>query len=273
LACSAFASNTALGDPASDALESFRDVAKKLKKIDPKSAEANVAASFVLSAEGRGLEAWAIAEQAIKLPAYSPEGRGIAHWLYGCYLLKSGETDPALREFRVAERELTDAPTPLTEGSLGLAYFLKGDYEQALTHLKESTQREPRHAPGHFWTGRVLEEQGAFLKAIDEFQAADLVQEGDLASVEAFYDDLRNAVQQGPINGYWRKRLEIEWNQSRTNAYEVARVYLHLGDKARAYEWLSRFSVGDSYGLLIDPCWDQQNEHYLAFARKLGLKP
>jgi len=220
-----------------------------------------------------GLEARAKAQKATRARAYSREGRGMAHWLYGVYLLKSWDADRALREFRAAERELSGAPSPLTQSAMGLAYFLKRDYEHALAHLQESTRLEPRHSPGHFWTGRVYEEQGNFPKAIDEFEKVDLVRENNPIEVQKFYDALRKAVGLDPTNGYWHWRLEVEWKQPRTNAYEVARLYLHLGDKDRAYDWLGRFAVGDSYGLLIDPCWDQHDERYRAFARRFGLIP
>jgi tetratricopeptide (TPR) repeat protein len=201
--------------------------------------------------------------------AASREGVGIVHWLYGCYLLESGEPTAALYHFEIAKQELP--ASPVIESSLGIPYFLKRDFTNALAHFEESTRLEPRHSYGYAWVGRVFEERGEFEKAIEAHEKCDLMQSQNQEATKRFYQQLREEVKKDPQKGYWRKHLAVALSQSRTNTYEVACLYLHMGEKRQAYALLQ--SVRVDRGLWVDPCWDQKNEEYLKFARRFGLKP
>lgn len=268
-----FAQNSALVSVSPDAAHNLRAVKDQLMSIAPEYAEAYIADALLTSADGDARKARDELRKALHMRAASRETAGMGHSLYGFFLLESGDADGALREFQLSADNLS-VRYPSTQASLGLPYFLKGDFTNALWHFRASTRMEPRYSLGYSWAGRVFEEQGNFIKAIDEFEKCDLAQGHDQTRTKLFYDDLRRAVDQDPVHGYWWKRLRIEFAQPKTNAYQVATLYLHLGDKPKAYEWLARVTPDNAYGKLwVDPCWNQKDTEYLAFATRFGLKP
>jgi serine/threonine protein kinase len=256
------------GLPSAQAASNLHVAARKLMEIDPNRAEAWIAASFIKCDEGDGDGAKADDRQAASRWAGSKEARGFAHTICGNNLMVSGEYDAALREYQRAEQAFKN--DPVIEVDLGAPYFAKGNFGEAMKHFSMSTNIEPRFSIGHYFVCRVHEELGRFPEAIAEAEQYDELSGHHECAV--FYADLRKAVQDDPIHGYWQKRLEQAWAAPSTNEYYVARLYFHLGDTNKAYEWLERAAQHSAFGeLAYDPFWNHQDERFRVIAKKAGL--
>ena len=112
-----------------------------------------------------------------------------------------------------------------------------------------------------------------FAKAILAFEKCDLLGDDDPAKSKRFYDDLRSALREGGAEGYWRKRLELELEKTSPDLYYVATLYARLGEKDNAYENLAKAFQKNHFagGLMVDVCWDRNDERFKALARRVGL--
>jgi hypothetical protein len=84
---------------------------------------------------------------------------------------------------------------------------------------------------------------------------------------------LREAVRLGGTEGYWRKRLDIALENSQPDLYYIATLYARLGEKQKAYDYLREACEKRAFdqGLMVDLCWDHNDEQFRVIARGLRL--
>jgi tetratricopeptide (TPR) repeat protein len=249
----------------------LRAVAKKLMEMDPNLAESRAASSMIKWVDWQFPEARAEAQLATQKRAASKWGETSAHIYYGWFLLESGKPDAALEQYRLAEEK--SPSNSIINHHLGHPYFVKRDFDRALTHYRMSLQLENRQNTAHYFIGRVYQEQTNFLAAIQEFEEHDrLAGNYDNERIK-FYDALREAVRLGGAEGYWQKRLKIALGKSRPDLYYVATLYARLGERDKAYAWLKKACEKKSFdqGLMFDFCWDHSDPEFIAIARGIHL--
>ncbi len=172
-----------------------------------------------------------------------------------------------MEQYKLAEK--FSPSDPIIEGHIGHAYFVKGDFKQALNYFQKSWDLQPPSYV-HYWKGKIYEEQGNFMEAIDEFEKND----GDDAGKKSFYDGLRSAVKERGAEGYWRKRPVEDLKESPQPVYRIATLHARLGEKFEAYECLERaWEQHDSSldTLMYDTCWDHKDKLFKILSRKIGL--
>jgi serine/threonine protein kinase len=242
----------------------LRAVAKKLMELNSNLAESRTASSTIP-------QALADARLATQKRAASREGESAAHNYYGYFLLQTGKPDEALEQYQQAEEK--SPAGAMIHHHLGHPYFVKRDFERALKHYQESLRLAPAQGSAHHFIGRVYEEQTNFLAAIQEFRERERL-DGEYDNERAiFYDTLREAVQKGGAEGYWRKRLDIALGKSQPDLYYVATLYARLGEKDKAYVWLKKACEKRAFdqGLMFDLCWDHSDPEFVAIAKGIRL--
>ncbi len=249
----------------------MRAVAKKLMEMDSNLAEARAASSMIMWLDWQFPEARAEARLAAQKPAASKEGEGTAHTYYGWFLSESGKPDDALEQYRLAFKKSPYGS--IIQHHLGHSYFVKRDFEQALMHYRESLKLADRQGTAHYWIGRVYLEQTNFMAAIQEFEEADNASGRYTAEKKVFYDELREAVRQDSVKGYWSKRLELALQETQPNLYEIATLYARLGNKPEAYTYLREACEKKAFeqGLMFDLCWDHNDQEFIAIAKGIHL--
>jgi serine/threonine protein kinase len=250
----------------------FRQITDKLNAVAPNSAEAVQCIAFDEWHRGQFHKGLAGMKRATGERAACKEGLVWAYGGYGFFLQQTGDAEGALAQYRLAERSIAGIdPTILDH--FGHCYYMRSNLVEALNYYQASIDFIPTHLNGRYWKARTLEEMGRFEEAIREYEEAQKLAEEDPAKTNRFYGELRNALQQGGPEGYWRKRLDEEKKKTSPDLYNVAMFYARLKEWDRAYDYLERAFSQNPYAgeLMVDLCWDRSDSRFKAFARKIGL--
>ncbi|MBI4661009.1 MAG: serine/threonine protein kinase [Verrucomicrobia bacterium] len=273
---------TALPRPPADAVSNIQQAANKLMETVPQRAEGLIAASLLKFLEGRLKDALADAQTAARMPSCCKQTRAVVHALNGFYLLNCGRPEPALRHFKISEREV---PTcAILQVYLGHPRFVRHQFDFALTQYQHAVELEPRQCLGYAWKAKVFEERGEILEAIEMSEQADLRALEDEARLNAAatplatdaitttHNGLRESFRRHGAAGYWRRRLENALGAPTADAHYVATVYARLGQVSDAYQWLTKaLEQGALSGLCFDLCWDRRDRRFQKVARQVGL--
>ncbi len=126
--------------PARQAFEESRRFAEKAVRLAPSSPETNQALAMVLNMTGEAEQAITVARRAIDLnPNYAEAYAVLGHSLIFC-----GDLDGGLAACHRAERSSPrDSRGSWLYDAMGHAYFMLGDYEQAIEVSKKGLHQDP----------------------------------------------------------------------------------------------------------------------------------
>jgi len=203
-------------------------------EIDDSLAEAHTSLGAALYSNDLNLrESKREFERAIELdPNYA-----FAHYSFGyTVLLALGEFDRAIAELRRAVE--LDPFSVIINANLGYGYIVARRYPEAIAQLQKTLELDPNFGQTYRCLGEALELSGQLDQAIVEYEKGCSVSNDDrivmiLAHAYALKGDREKALQR--LN----QAKELE-EQSGVWAYGVALVYLGLGDKNEALNWLER---------------------------------
>ena len=199
---------------------------------------------------------WSAAEaefrRAIALdPSYST-----AHQWFANLLTVAGRFTEAEAEMRLAQE--ADPLSLIAHAALGWSYFYAGRHEDALEQCRRTLAMNPRFELAHLWGGWALDAMGRRDEAREWIgRAVELSRGSTLTTLSAAHID---AAERGERRQ--RAREIVTAIAARAAAgeyvpsYEVAKVYLAMGDRARALDWLERAEVERSHSrafLRVDP--------------------
>ena len=171
--------------------------------------------------------------QALKLnPGYA-HGH---HW-YAHLLFSSGRRDEALAE---ANRALElDPVSPIINLHLGWHYLYAKQYDRALDQLAKTLELDPNYALAHWYRGLAYEQKKMYAEALSEMSRAkdllpgNLAVQSDIGHVYAVSGD--RAAAEKVVTELNREAAERYVNQ-----YELALIYVALGQKDQAFQALDR---------------------------------
>ena len=138
--------------------------------------------------------------------------------------------------------------------------------------------------PNFFWAYALLaeihEEKDELPEAIEMSRKATLAYGMQHEKAAQQSDDLRRAFSTGGARGYWQKKLEFANVSSNFGAdpYDIAVIYLHLGQKDSALEFLEKAEAkrgaDQAFRINFDRRFDsvRSDPRFQALLRKLGLK-
>ncbi|HEV3468036.1 MAG TPA: tetratricopeptide repeat protein [Pyrinomonadaceae bacterium] len=177
---------------------------------------------------------WEKAEREYKLVLHLAPDSAAGHLGYAAYLASMGRFDEAL-----AEAKRADELTPSTAADIVLAriYYSMRRYEEAARYCKESLKKG-ENVLGHFFLGFVYGAQQKFDEAIAEFKTAAGFSNngGAWAGLAYGYAVAGNKGEALKI----LDELKATRKRGRVVPYRLAAVYLALGDKDQALEWLRK---------------------------------
>ena len=126
--------------PVRDAYDESRRFAEKAVRLAPSSPEANHALAFVLNMTGEAEQAITVARRAIDLNPNFAE----AHAVLGHALIFCGDLEGGLAACHLAERSSPrDSRGSWLYDAMGHAYFMLGDFEQAIDVSKKGLHQDP----------------------------------------------------------------------------------------------------------------------------------
>jgi TolB-like protein len=230
-----------------------RAAAQKAVELDDTLAEAHTSLAYAFFFDFERAQSVKEFDRAISLnPNYAT-----AHQWYGRGpLAMVGEFDKAITEEKRA-LEL-DPVSPIINAELGTVYTLARRYDEAITQLRNTVETYPEFYWGHRFLGWAFELNAANGEAIAEYHKAfelndDPVVLAMLAHAEA------SIGKQGEAR-HILAQLTEEAKARYVSAYAFAVIYLALGEKDQALDWLekaAREHAGPNINLIkVDPYLD-----------------
>ena len=190
---------------------------------------------------------------------------------YANFLARLGRTDEAMT---FANRAVQlDPLSPFVNGNLGSIFYFTHQYDRLTEHANKMLELDPASSSAHAWRGWANMQKGSYEAAIPDLQKAVDPQSGDgLSQLGYAYAmagrkiEALKVIEQ--IQALGRKRYSAP--------IRVARIYIGLGDKDKAFEWLEKaYADRSDYltQLKTDPIVDslRSDQRFADLVRRVGL--
>lgn len=247
-----------------------RDAAKKALALD----ETNVEAHVALAIEEQWYEwDWAASEREFKRAIELKPDSGDAHGYYSWFLPPMRRNDEAVEE---AERALRIDPISTgLNGNLGSVFVFTHQWDKAIEQLRAAIDLDHGYWFDYCFLGRAYEQKGRLPEAIATFQRG-LTLEGNTE----LWSGLGHAYAASGNKAEAQKvldHLKELSTHSYVAPYNVAVIYVGLGEKDEAFTWLNRAYEERSYilaeYLTTDARLDtlHSDRRFAELVRRIGL--
>lgn len=221
--------------PVEEAVRLRDEAAKKALELDKDLSEAHLAIVQLKIRERDYRGARQEFQHAIRL---NPNNAN-AHAKYAYFLFQATQIQHALIEARAA-RDL-DPVSPSTNSVLCFMLIFNRQYDEALKYGLKSVELEPDAAPFVRETlGFAFMQKGMYNEAIAQFSLMkdSLPLDSSLAIAHAYAASGRREEAEKLLSQVLQSK-----EQKTFNKYRLAKVYLALGDNAKALEWLEQLEI------------------------------
>lgn len=220
--------------PPKEAFPEAKKAALKALEIDPDVGDAYTTLGFVsFYYEWDG----AAADQEFSKALSRNPSDAIAHSWRAENLAAMGRFPDAVREAGMAMQ--ADPLSPAIRTNAGYVFYLAGANEEALKAYRNAIEIDPYFARAHYRLAYSYLRSGASALAMDEFhQAVHL--SGENPYYEAGAGQAYAELGKMPEARQILHHLIAASNRQYVPPYAIAQVYAGLGDRSKAFEWLSR---------------------------------
>jgi TolB-like protein/Tfp pilus assembly protein PilF len=246
--------------------------AAKALQIDDKLAEAHASLAFnKMQYEWDWASAKRGLERAIELdPNYAT-----AHEWYSIYLESTGHTEEAVVSARRAQQ--LDPLSLIITAQLGQALVFAWRHDDVILEVRKALEMEPNFARGHFFLGMAYEQKRMYREAVAEFQKAFDLSGGSTYALGALGHAYAMAGNRDEALHALADLAEISTRRY-VAPFHAALIYTALGEKDRAFEWLSKALDDHSSRLKllkVDPRFASLHDdsRFGTLLQRMGLNP
>src|SRR5205814_565902 len=217
---------------------------------------------------------WTTAEREFKPAIELNRNYEITYELYSYLLLSMGRADEGIK---MTQRGLEVAPlSTLIADDVAYAYYLARRYDEAIRTCQKSLELDPNHFGGPLNLGVVYEAKGMHDEAIKQFEKSIAIggrTSGVLAVLaHAYATSGRQAEAQKML-----AELNEMSKQAYVSSYDLAILYVGLGDKDRALERLNKAyeeRAGFIIYLNVEPVFDplRSDPRFAELVRKMKFQ-
>jgi TolB-like protein/DNA-binding winged helix-turn-helix (wHTH) protein/Flp pilus assembly protein TadD len=212
-------------------------------------------------------------QRAIELnPSYAT-----AYQWHGSVLATMGRPEEAMANYRRA-LEL-DPLSPIINAALGQAFYYTRQYDQAIEQLQKTLELDPNLDVARGFLALAYLQKSMNEEAIAEFEKQVVTSHGHVWALA----DLGYAYATAG-RGLEAHRMLDQVNQLSRQKFVPAdamgHIYVGLGEKGKAFEWLEKGFERHSLGLggvdlKVDPVWDplRSDPRFAALLRRMNLQP
>ena len=253
------------------ALEQAKVAAEKALALNSSLAEAHASSAYVKLYSWDFRAAEGEFRRALEL---NPSYANAHHWYSHC-LVALGRMDESLTE---TNRALIFDPLDLSiQTHLGWHHYYAREYDQVIAPINKALESDASHRSRvgpHAILGAVYEQKGMYDEAIANFRDA----VGQSGGIPVYIAQLAHA-QAASGNKAEALRLLEELKRPRQKYVppeEIAAVYVALGQKETAFEWLEQAYQIRSASLInlkVDPRFDslRSDQRFSDLVRRVGL--
>jgi len=269
--CYAVLSSYSLMSPA-ESYPRARAAARKALEIDESLAQAHVGLASTLSNFDHD---WSAAESEFRRGLDLDPNYATGRFWYAIQLAALGRIDEALDQIQKA-REIDPFSGIIRANWVRHLVFARR-YDQAIAEGRKAALELPNFAPAHFFLGTAYEAKGMRGEAAAEYRRASELTAG---TPQAASQRGRAEALSGQRDEVLRTIEELKGLASTRYVAPsyIGTLFVLLGDKDRAFEWLDRACADRSYELLylnVDPLYDslKRDPRFPDLQRKAGLSP
>lgn len=247
--------------PSPAVVSKIREAAFKALELDPSLGDAH----FDLAVCSEYEFDWQTADQEFKRGLQLSPGSALGHLWYAKYLALTGRRNEVLEQRRIAAE--LDPISPYAVQAVGGYFSVVGRYDDAIEQFRNALTLEPNFGLTHQGLGIAYLLKGRFAEAIEELQTANKLMRGPRRLALLGY-----AYAVAGRTSDARRVLSALLSQSEREtmpALAIAQVYIGLGEKDQAFQWLQK--AIDQKDLDLTLLWDSPYEVLRSDPRYLQL--
>ena len=259
--------------PAKDAYARAKEAAQKAIEIDDTLAEAHVSLGYV---RYQFEWDWSGAERELRRGIELNPALASAHNLYSTALGRMGRIEEAVGEKRRAVE--LDPLSLIMNRNLGIILYLARQYDQAIEQERKTLELDPNYIGVHLTIGQAYFEKSMYKEGMAELEKELAISPGNPVPLSwlgyGYAIGGRKAEAQKVLD-----QLRERSKQKYVPAWTVADIYLGLGEKDKAFEWLEkayeeRFA-GLAASIKVEPIFDplRSDPRYADLLRRMNLQP
>src|SRR6266550_1152463 len=191
---------------------------------------------------------WAAAEKEFKRSIELKPDYATGHQWYAIhYLTATGRFEEAVQEMK---RALELEPASLVMNTfMGATLYYAGRYDEAIDQCRRTIQMDPNFAVAHWHLGLAYEQKQVLDAATEEFKKAISLSGGSPLMRAALGRAYAEAQEKHEANKMLDELNELA-KQQYVSAYEVATIYVALGNKEQAFQLLEQAYGEHSFHLV-----------------------
>ncbi|HYM11707.1 MAG TPA: protein kinase [Bryobacterales bacterium] len=256
--------------PAREVMPRAESAASKALEIDDSLAEAHASLGWAKLTHDW---AWPDAEREFKRSLELNPNYAVARHWYGEYLMLMGRTEEALAQVKQAQQ--LEPLSPVISLATGSTLYYAGRYDEAIEQCRKTIAMDPNFVEAHVFLARAYEQKREYGGAMAELQKALELSEGntnELAALGHAYAVAGKTAEAQKILADLQQRSE----QTYVQPMWIAGIYIGMGNKDQAFEWLNK-AYGDRSAWLIylkaDPIFNplRSDARFADLVRRVGL--
>jgi TolB-like protein/Tfp pilus assembly protein PilF len=228
-----------------EAMPKAKESAIKALALDSTLAEAHASLAHILMNYDWN---WSAAEKEFKHSMKLKPDYATAHEWYAIhYLTATSRLEEAVQEMKKA---LELEPASLVMNTfMGATLYYAGRYDEAIDHCRRTIEMDPNFAVGHWHLGLAYEQKQVLDAATEEFKKAISLSGGSPLMRAALGRAYAEAREKHEANKMLDELNELA-KQQYVSAYEVATMYVALGNNEQAFQSLEKAYAEHSFHLV-----------------------
>jgi eukaryotic-like serine/threonine-protein kinase len=210
------------------------EAALKALAIDSNLAEAHASLGLVKTRYDWN---WPEAEKEYRRALELDPNYSVAYYFYADYLEIVGRQDEALTVLKKAQE--IDPLSPIVNTDLGVPLFFERQYDQAINQFRKALELEPNFWHPHYWLGLAYYQKGMLVESLKELQTAASLS-GERPSALAMLGYVYASSGKRDKAREILIRLNELSKHRRVLPFNMAVVYLGLGEKDQVFKWLTK---------------------------------
>nr|AUN37162.1 serine/threonine protein kinase [uncultured bacterium] len=217
-----------------DAFPKAKEAAEKALAIDDSLAEAHTSLGFVKT---RYEWDWDGAEASFRRAIELNPNYALAHQWYSNYLASVGRYQDSIDE---AKRGQELNPLSLIgNAQIGWMYFFAKRYDEGAAACLKVIEMDPNFFSARRYYGLILEQKGQYDQAVEQLEKAREQSGGSPVVIAALGHAYALAGKRHEAEKIIEELLDTS-KPRKGSAYDVAVVYVGMGEKEKAFEWLDK---------------------------------
>jgi len=216
---------------------------------------------------------WPASEEEFKRSIELNPSNAIAHHWYSHYLTAMGRNEESLAESKRAQE--LDPLDPIISIHLAWLYYHSHQYDSTIEQCGKVLELAPKSFWPHFNLGLAYEQKQMFSEAIAEFEKTREMapsQTFAVAGLAHAYAAARKRIEALQV----LNELQAMSKRGYVSSFDIAVVYMGLGDHSKTLEWLDK-AYAERSGWLVylnqDPRFDgvRSDGRFQELLRRVGL--